>query len=188
MMDDDTPADEDKVPLQVRRKRTISEAGSEASGCQTKKAKGDKSDAPNQTNSSASKKRRRVDSSSLVNQEKLAKAREERAKKVKAIHQRCELSKVQMTPELAKEASEEAKRLLAERKKKKDALQAERDAKLKSIGIVGSSDFLEEKLEEVSQITKSVEKLAVKEAVKMLEKIPEAVASEAAPGPATLEN
>jgi len=182
MVDDDTPADEDEVPLQIRRKRTTSEAGSEASGGQIKKAKGDKSDAPNQDVSSASKKRRRVDSSSLVNHEKFAKAREERAKKVKAIHQKCELSKVQMTPKLAKEASEEAKRLLAERKKKKYALQAERDAKLKSIGIDGSSDFIEEKLEEVSKMTQTVEKLAVKEAVKMLEQIPEAseaVASEA---------
>jgi len=191
MVDDDTPADEDEVPLQVRRKRNISEAGSEASGGQTKKAKGDKSDAPNLAVSSASKKRGRVDSSSLVNQEKLAKAREERAKKVKVITQKCELSKVQMTLELAKEAGEKAKRMLAERKKEKDALQAERDAKLKSIGLDGSSDFLEEKLEEVSKITKTVEKLAVKEAVKMLEQIPEAsepVASEAAPGSATLEN
>ena len=122
----------------------------------------------------ASKKRTRVDSSSLVNQEKLAKAREERAKKVKAVHQKCELSKVQMTPELAKEAGEEAKRLLAERKKKKDALQAERDAKLKSIGIDGSSNFIDEKLEEVAKISKSVEKLAVKEEEKVLELIPEA--------------
>ena len=88
-----------------------------------------------------------------------------------------------MTPELAKEAGEEAKRLLAERKKEKDALQAKRDAKLKSIGIDGSSDFIEEKLEEVAKISKSVEKLAVKEAVKMLDHIPEAsevVTSEAA--------
>jgi len=122
MVDDDTPADEDEVPLQVRRKRNISEAGSEASGGQKKKSKGDKSDTPNLAVSSTSKKRRKVDSSSLVNQEKLAKAREERAKKVKAITQKCELSKVQMTPELAKEASEKAKRMLAERKKEKDTL------------------------------------------------------------------
>ena len=172
----------DDAPLPVKKKRTISEAGSEASGGQTKKAKGDKSDTPILAISSASKKRTRVDSSSLVNQEKLAKAREERAKKVKAIHQKCELSKVQMTPELAKEASEQAKRMLAERKKAKGALQAERDAKLKSIGIDGSSDFIKEKMEEVSKITQTVEKLAVKEAVKMLEQIPEAseaVASEA---------
>jgi len=182
MVVDDTPADKNIVSLQVKKKRTISETGSEASGGQTKKAKGDKSDAPKPAVSSASKKRTRVDSSSLVNQERLAKAREERAKKIKVVHQKCELSKVQMTPELAKEAGEESKRLLAERKRKIDALQAERDAKLKSIGIDGSSDFIEEKLEEVALISKSVEKLAVKEAVKILEQIPEAseaVASEA---------
>jgi len=87
-----------------------------------------------------------------------------------------------MTPELSKKACEESKRLLAERKKQKEALRAERDAKLKSIGLDGSSDFIEEKLEEVAQISKSVEELAVKKAVQMLEKIPEAseaVASEA---------
>jgi len=183
MVDDDTPADDSIVPLQVKKRRTISEAGSEASGGQTKKAKGDKSDAPNLAVSSASKKRTKGDSSSLVNQEKLAKAREERAKKIKTVHQKCELAKVKMTPELAKEACEESKRLLAERKKKKEALQAERDAKLKSIGLDGSSDFIEEKLEEVAKISKSVEKLAIKKAVKMLEQILEAsevVASEAA--------
>jgi len=53
---------------------------------------------------------------------------------------------------------------------------------LKSIGLDGSSDFIEEKLEEVAQISKSVEELAVKKSVQMLEQIPEAseaVASEA---------
>jgi len=86
MVDGDTPADENVFSLQVKKKRTISEAGSEASSGQTKKAKGDKSDAPKPVVSSASRKRTRVDtSSSLVNQEKLAKAREERAKKIKAV-------------------------------------------------------------------------------------------------------
>jgi len=180
-LDTDVPAAAaTEAPLQVRGKRTISEAGSEASGGQTKKAKGDKSDALNFTVSSASKKRTRVDSSSLVNQEKLAKAREERAKKLKSIHQKCELSKVQLTPELAKEASEEAKRLLAARKKEKAALKAARDAKLQTIGIDGSDDFYMEKLAEVKQIAESVEEFAVTEAVEMLEKIPEVDASEAA--------
>jgi len=179
MVDDDTPAGDSVVPLQVKKRRTTSEAGSEASGGQTKKAKGDKSDAPNLAVSSASKKRSRVDSSSLVIHEKLAKAREERAKKIKTVHLKCELSKVKMTPKLGKEACEESKRLLAERKKKKEALQAERDAKLKSIGLDGSSDFIEEKLEEVAKISKSVEELAVKMLEQILE-ASEAVASEAA--------
>jgi len=48
MVDDDTPADSDEVPLQVRRKRTNTEVGSEASGAQTKKSKVDKSEAPKQ--------------------------------------------------------------------------------------------------------------------------------------------
>jgi len=191
MVDDDTPAGSDEVPLQVRRKRTNTEDGSEASGAQTKKSKVDKSEAPNQVISSASKKRRKVDSSSLVNQDKLAEARIERAKKMKAFKQKYEGPDFEMTPEKAREAQEQAKSMIAARKKEKEALQAARDAKLKSIGIDGSSDFLEEKLEEMSKITETVEKLAVKEAVMMLEKIPEAsevVASEAAPGFATKEN
>ena len=86
MVDDDTSVDENVVSLQVKKKRTISEVGSEASGGQTKKAKGDKSDTPKLAVSSASRKRTRAgSSSSLVNQEKLAKAREERAKKIKAV-------------------------------------------------------------------------------------------------------
>ena len=127
MVDDDTPADEDEVPLQVRRKRTNIEAGSEASGAQTKKSKVVKSEAPKQVVSSASKKRGKADSSSLVNQDKLAKAREERAKKLKAFNQKYELTNVEMTPELAKETSEQEKRMIVAGKKEKEALQAERD-------------------------------------------------------------
>ena len=151
MVDDDTPAGSDEVPLQVRRKRTNTEDGSEASSAQTKKSKVDKSEAPNQVVSSASKKRRKVDSSSLVNQDKLAEARIERAKKMKTFKQKYEGPDFEMTPEKAREAQEQAKSMIAARKKDKEALQAARDAKLKSIGIDGSSDFLEEKLEEVSK-------------------------------------
>jgi len=174
MVDADTPADDSVAPPQDKKRRTTSEAESEAAGSQTKKAKGNKSDTPKLHVSSSSKKRTRVDPSPLVIQEKLEKAREERAKKKKTVHDKCELSKVKMTPKLSKEAGEETKRLLAERKKQEETLKAERDAKLKSIGLDGSSDFIEEKLEEVAQISKSIEELAVKKVVLMLEQIPEA--------------
>jgi len=193
MVDTDTPADDSVAPPQNKKRRTTSESGSEAAGRQTKKAKKDKSDASNLPDSSSSKKRTRFDPSPQVIEEKLEKARKERAKKIKVVHDKCQLSKVKMTPELSKEAGEETKRLLAERQKQKEAYRAERDAKLKSLGLDGSSGFIEEKLEDVTQISKTVEKLAVRKASQMLEQIPkasetvvskaaasEAVASEAA--------
>ena len=44
-MDTDVPAAVAEVPLQARRKRTATDAGSEASGAQTKKSRKDISDA-----------------------------------------------------------------------------------------------------------------------------------------------
>jgi len=44
-MDTDVPAAAAQAPLQVRRKRTASDAGSRASGAQTKKSRQDKSEA-----------------------------------------------------------------------------------------------------------------------------------------------
>jgi len=68
--------------------------------------------------------------------------------------------------------------MLAKRKKEKAALKAARDEKLQSIGIDESDDSFLEKLAEVRQIADSVEKQAVKEAAKLLEKIPEASEAE----------
>ena len=184
----------DAASLQAKRKRTTTDAASKANEAQTKKSNKDASEASITDNNPApipKKKRRRAESSLPVNQEKLAEARKERAKKLKAFNQKYELTNVEMTPKMAKEAQEEAKRLMVARKKEKEALQAARDAKLQSIGIDGSSEFYVEKLAEVQQIAETVEQLAVKEAEVMLEKIPEAseaVASEAAPETKTKEN
>ena len=172
IVDDDTLDVPEEVPLQIRRKRTNTDAGSEATGAQTKKSKIDKSVAPKQVISSAStKKREKAESSSPFNQDKLAEAREERAKKMKAFKQKYESPNFDMTPEMAREAHEQAKRMIAARKEEKAALQAARDAKLQSIGIDGSAEFYVEKLVEVSKIAESVEQLAVKEAEVMLKKI-----------------
>jgi len=53
IVDNDTPDVQDKVPLHVRRKTTITDTGSEATGAQTKKSKKDTSKASNPVNSSA---------------------------------------------------------------------------------------------------------------------------------------
>jgi len=57
-----------EVPLQVRRKRTASDAGSEASGAQTKKSRKDKSEASNPDNNSAPipKRKRGKGESSII--------------------------------------------------------------------------------------------------------------------------
>jgi len=105
IVDDDTPDVPDEVPLQNRRKRTITVAGSEATGAQTKKSKIDKSEASKPVNSSTStRKRGKEESSSLVNQDKLAEAREERAKKMKAFKEKYESPGFDMTLEMARMA------------------------------------------------------------------------------------
>jgi len=53
-MDTEAPAAATEVPLQVRRKRIASDAGSEASDAQTKKSRKDKSEASATDNTSAS--------------------------------------------------------------------------------------------------------------------------------------
>jgi len=183
-LDAETPVIPDDAPLQVRRKRTTTDAGSEATGAQTKKSRKDTSEASIPENSSApipKRKRGKEESSSVDTQDKLAKAREERAKKMKAFKEKYETQGIEMTPEKARLAQEQADRMIAAKKKEKAALKAARDAKLQSIGIDGSDEFYMEKLAEVKQIAESVEQIAVREAEKMLEKIPEASeASEAA--------
>jgi len=178
IVDDDTTNVPDEVPLQVRRKRTITDVGSEATGAQTKKSKKDTSEASNPDNNSApvpERKRGKGESSST---------KEERAKKMKAFKEKYESPMFVMTPEMARMAQEQAVKMIAVRKKEKAELKAARDTKLQSIGIDGCDEFYMEKLAEVKQIADTVEKLAVKEAKEMLEKIPEASesdASEAAP-------
>jgi len=184
---DETPDVPDQVPLQVRRKRTITDAGSEATSAQTKKSKKDKSETSNLDNSSApilKRKRGKGESSSVDTQDRLAEAREERAKKMKAFKEKYESQGFVMTPEMARMAQKQIDEMMVARKKEKATLKAARDAKLQSIGIHGSDEFYLEKLAEVKQIADSVEQFAVKEAEEMLEKIPEA--SEAAPESASV--
>jgi len=191
-LDAETPDTPDDAPLQVRRKRTTTDAGSEAIGAQTKKSKKDTSEASNPDNSFApipKRKRGKGKSSSVDTQDKLVEAREERAKKMKAFKEKYESQGFVMTPEKAIEAQKQIDEMMAAKKKEKAALKAARDAKLQTIGIDGSDEFYLEKLAEVKQIVVSVEQFAIKEAEEMLEKIPEASevdASEAAPESATV--
>jgi len=172
-MDTDVPAE---VPLQARRKRTATDAGSEASGAQSKKYRKDTSDASAIDICSAptTKRKRRREASPVNSQEKLEQARKRRAKEMSDFKKKYETSDFVMTPEDAREAQKQLERMLAERKKEKAALKAARDEKLQSIGIDASDDYFLEKPAEVRQIAGSVEKQVVKEAAEMLEKIPEA--------------
>jgi len=182
IVDDDTPDVPDEVPLQVRRKRTITDAGSEVTGAQTKKSKKDKSEASKPVNSSASvpkRKRGKGESSKAASE-----AEEERAKKKTTSKEQYESPMFVMTPEMARMAQKQADEMIAAKKKEKAELKAARDAKLQSIGIDGCDEFYMVKLAEVKQIVDTVEQLAVKDAKEMLEKIPEASeadASEASP-------
>jgi len=176
-LDAEAPEVADEVPLQVRRKRTATDAGSEASGVQTKKSRKDTSEASATDNSSApipKRKRGKGEASSVNSQERLAEAREERAKRMKAFKEKYETPGFVMTPEKAREAQKQIEEMMAARNREKAAIKAARDEKLQSIGIDASDDYFLEKLAEVKQIADSVEQFALKEATEMLEKIPEA--------------
>jgi len=177
IVDDDTPDIPDEVALQVRRKRTITGAGSEATSAQTKKSKKDMSEASKSVNSSApvpKRKRGKGESSKAASE-----AEEERAKKKTASEEQYERPMFEMTLEMTRMAQEQADEMVAAKKKEKAELKAARDAKLQSIGIDGCNEFYMEKLAEVKQIADNVEQLAVKEAKEMLEKIPEASEADA---------
>jgi len=119
-----------EIPLQVRRKRTASDAGSEASDALTKKSRKDTSEASATDNSSASipkRKRRKGEAPPVNTLEKLAKAREERAKEMRAFKKKYETPGFVMTPEKAREAQKQIEEMMAERKKEKAALKAARD-------------------------------------------------------------
>ena len=199
IVDDDTPDVPDEVPLQVRRKRTITDAGSEATGAQTKKSKKDKSEASNPDNNSAPvpKRKRGKEEFSIIKEaaseaaalEWDAKVKEPKAKKHQLTGDEVFSPMFVLTREMAKQADEQARKMLEETKKEKAELKAARDAKLQSIGIDGCDEFYMEKLAEVKQIADTIEQLAVKEAKEMLEKIPEVSegdASEADPESATV--
>jgi len=175
-MGTDVPAAVAEVPLQVRRKRTATDGGSEAKEAQTKKSRKDTSDASatDICSSPMLKRKRRREAPPVNSQEKLEEARKRRAKEMSDFKKKYETSDFVMTPEDAREAQKQLERMLAERRKEKAAIKAARDEKLQSIGIDASDDYFMEKLAEVRRIAGSVEKQVVKEAAEMLEKIPEA--------------
>jgi len=193
-VEDDTPDAPDEVPLLVRRKRTLTDTGSEATGAQTKKSRKDKSEASNPDNSSApapKRKRGKGESSSIqeaaskvVTQKVDADTEEERVKKQKAFEEKYTTPMTVVTPAMARMAKEYADNLIAAKKQKKMDYLAERSTKLKSLGLENYDEYYQQKIAEVRQIAGSVEQQVVEEATEMLELIPEASeagASEAAP-------
>ena len=192
----------DDAPLQVRRKRTITDAGSEATGAQTKKSKKDTSEASNLDNNSApipKRKRRKGESSSIKNaaseadtQDRFAEAKEERAKKMKAFKEQYESPMFVMTLEMAKHANEKAKKMIVDKKQQKAEYLVARDERLKELGLDNCDEYFVQKIAEVRQMAGSMEQESVEKAKEMLEKIPEiseaalesatvAAASEASP-------
>jgi len=190
IVDDDTPDVPDEVPLQVRGKRTRTDAGLEATGAQTKKSKKDKFEASNPDNSSApalKRKRGKGESSSIKDaaseadtQDRDAEAEEERAKKKQAFEEKYESPMFVMTPAMARMAQEYADVMIAEKKQQNVDNFAATDAKLKSLGLENYDEYFVQKIAEVTQIAGSVEQQAAEEAEEMLVLIPEAGASEAA--------
>jgi len=165
-----------EVPLQARRKRTATDAGSEANEAQTKKSRKDTSDASAADICSAPmlKRKRRREASPVNSQEKLEEARKERAKEMRDFKKKYETPGFVMTPEEAKKAQKQIEEMLAERRKDKEAIKVARDEKLQSIGIDASDEYFMEKLAEVKLIADFVEQFPVKEVTEMLEQIPEA--------------
>jgi len=76
----------------------------------------------------------------------------------------------EMTPEIANRAKEHADKLTADKKKKAAQYIAERDEKLKAIGLGDCDKFYVEKLAKVKAIVVEVEQEAVKEAQEILKK------------------
>jgi len=166
----------DVAPLQVRRKRTATDPGSEANEAQTKKSRKDASDlsATDICSAPMLKRKRRREAPPINSQEKLVEARKERAKEMREFKKKYETPAFVMTPVKAREAQKQIEELMAARNKEKAALKAARDEKLQSIGIDASDDYFMEKLAEVRQIAGLVEQQVVREVTEMLEKIPEA--------------
>jgi len=182
-VEDDTSDAPDEVPLQIRRKRTITDAGSEATDAQTKKSKKDKSEESKPVNNSASKRKRGKGESSITvdavseatPQVWDAKAEEERAKKKKTFEEKYESPMFVMTPSMARMSQEYADKMIADKKQQKADYLAARDAKLKSLGLENCDEYFVQKIAKVKKIAGSVEQQAVEEAEKMLELIPEAL-------------
>jgi len=69
-----------------------------------------------------------------------------------------------VTPAMAKMAKEYVVNMIADKKQKKLDYLAERDAKLKSLGLENCDEFFVQKIAEVREIIGSVEQQAVAEA------------------------
>jgi len=183
-MDSETPAAVAEVPLQVRRKRTASDAGSRAFGAQTKKSRKDKSEASATDNSSApipKRKRGKGESSIIKDAASEADAmnwdeaaEEGSAKKMQSSDTQYESPMFVMTPAMAMMTKEYADTMIAEKKQKKADYLAARDANLQSLGLENCDEYFVQKIAEVRQIAGSVEQQVVEEAQEMLELIPEA--------------
>jgi len=125
ILDDDTPDVPDEAPLRVRGKRTQTDGGSEATGAQNKKSKKDKSEASNLENipASAPKRKRGKGDSSMIKdvaseayvKDWDAKAEEPKAKKPQLIGNEGFSPMFVMTPEMTKQADEQARKMLEER-------------------------------------------------------------------------
>jgi len=190
ILDDETPDVPDDAPLRVRGKRAKSDDGSEAAGVQTKKAKKDKFEATNPVSipASAPKRKRGKGESSII--KKAAKSANEfdwdakseapKAKEVQLTGNEILSSQFEVTLEMAKEADKIAAQLKEEQKKKKVEYLAAREAKLKSLGVDSSNEFLIQKTVEVQEIAAEVQQKAVKEA-KKIQGTSEVDALEAAP-------
>jgi len=183
-MDSETPAAAAEVPLQVRRKRTASDAGSRASGAQTKKPRKDKFEASATDNTSApipKRKRGKGESSIIKDAASEADAmnwdvaaEEGSAKKMQSSDTQYESPMFVMTPAMARMTKEYADTMIAEKKQKKADYLAARDAKLQSLGLENCDEYFVQKIAEVRQIAGLVEQQVVEEAQDMLELILEA--------------
>ena len=199
ILDRDTPDIPGDAPLRVRAKRTKENDDSEAAVAQAKKQKKAKSEATNYDSvSTPTPKRKRSKGESSINAKaaKLAleeiEAEEPRPKKIQLTGTEIVSPMFIMTPEIAKRVDEHAPKLAEEKKKKKkEQYIAQREEKLKSLGLDSCDEFFVQKLAEVKAIAGEVEQEAAKEAQEMLEKVQEtseAGASEATPEPAAHES
>jgi len=155
-MDTEAPAAVAEVPLQARRKRSATDAGSEASGAQTKKSRKDKSEASATDNTSASipKRKRGKGESSIIKDAASeanamdwdAEAEEGSAKKKQSSDTQYVSPMFVMTPAMARMTKEYADTMIAEKKQKKADYLASRDAKLQSLGLKTVMNILYKRL------------------------------------------
>jgi len=171
ILDKDTPDIPDEAPLRVRGKRAKTEDDSEAAVAQAKKQKKDKSEATNYDSVSAPTPKRKTgkgESSITSVEAKLAleemEAEEPRPKKMQLTGIEIVSPMFVMSLEMARRVDEHAAKLVEEKKKKKEQYLAEREEKLKSLGLDSCDDFYIQKLAEVKALAGEVEQEAVKEA------------------------